>query len=109
MDDWIILGIKHENQFVYDIYRTIKQSIIEARKSSVKDLFVRDITETIRPISGLPPSKFPVVAETAQNHFKILSFLIFMQEIKCLSNSGRIPFKQFKAYMEKRKKSKWLC
>lgn len=31
-----------------------------------------------------------------------------MQEIRCLASSGRIPFKQFTSYIEKRKKSKLL-
>lgn len=28
MDDWIIIGIKNENEFVYDIYKTIKKNIL---------------------------------------------------------------------------------
>ena len=44
MDDWIIQGIKHENAFIYDIYKNIKKHILEAKKSGIKDLFVKDIT-----------------------------------------------------------------
>ena len=32
-----------------------------------------------------------------------------MQEIKCLATAGRISFKVFQAYIQKRKKSKWLA
>ena len=28
MDDWIIQGIKYENEFVYDIYKNIKKNIL---------------------------------------------------------------------------------
>jgi hypothetical protein len=31
-----------------------------------------------------------------------------MQEIKCLATAGKIPFKFFKSYIQKRRKSKWL-
>jgi hypothetical protein len=41
MDDWVILGIKYENDFVYEIYRNIKKNIQEAKKSNTKDLFVK--------------------------------------------------------------------
>ena len=74
----------------------------------MKDLFVKDITEFLHPISALPIKRVPIVTETCPNKFKILSFVIFMQEIKCLTTGGKIPFKQFKAYIQKRKKSKWL-
>lgn len=69
---------------------------------------MKDITDLLHPFSGLPPMSFPVVETTSPNQFKILSFLIFMQEIKCLAAGGKIPFKVFKPYIEKRKKSKWL-
>ena len=108
MDDWIIQGIKHENEFVYEIYKTMKKSILEAKRLGVKDLFVKDITDILHPISTLPPKKLPIVCETTPNGFKILSFAIFMQEIKCLVVGGKISFKLFKSYFQKRKKSKWL-
>jgi hypothetical protein len=50
MDDWIIQGIKAENDFVYEIYKNIKKCIEEAKKSNVKELHVRDITEVLYPI-----------------------------------------------------------
>lgn len=53
MDDWIIFGIKSENDTVYDIFKQLKRSIIEAKKSSIKDLHVKPITETHRPINEL--------------------------------------------------------
>jgi hypothetical protein len=56
----------------------------------------------------LPPKRFPIVTETSCNKFKILSFAIFLQEIKCLATGGKIPFKIFTAYFQKRIKSKWL-
>jgi hypothetical protein len=99
MDDWIIQGIKHENDFVYDLYKTLKNNILSAKKSGVKDLFVKDITDVLHPLSGLPPATLPVVEETSPNNFKILSFLIFMQEIKCLSTGDKIPFKVFRSYI----------
>lgn len=36
MDDWIIQGIKAENDFVYEIYKNIKKCIEEAKRSNVK-------------------------------------------------------------------------
>lgn len=98
MDDWIIQGIKYENEFVYDIYKSIKKSIQEAKKSSIKDLFVRDITDIIRPLTALPANRLPVVA-SSPSHFKLLSYGVFMQEVKCLSSNGRIPFKLFQTYL----------
>lgn len=98
MDDWIIQGIKHENEFVYEIFKNIRKHILEAKKSAVKDLFARDITDVLHPISSLPPSRLPVLPSTPTTGLKVLSFLIFVQEIKCLSTGGRIPFKVFKAY-----------
>lgn len=41
MDDWIIQGIKAENDFVYQIFKNIKKYIQEAKKSNVKDLHVK--------------------------------------------------------------------
>ena len=41
MDEWIIQGIKSENDFVYQIYRNIRKSIEEAKRSNVKDLHVK--------------------------------------------------------------------
>jgi hypothetical protein len=107
MDDWIIQGIKYENEFVYDIYKSIKKSIQDAKKSSIKDLFVRDITDIIRPLTALPANRLPIVASTP-SQFKLLSYGVFMQEVKCLSSNGRIPFKLFQSYLEKRRKSQLL-
>ena len=50
MDEWIIQGIKAENDFVYDIYKNIRNCIQEAKRSNVKDLHVREITETFTQI-----------------------------------------------------------
>ena len=86
----------------------MKKNIVEAKRSNVKDLFVKDITEVLHPIGTLPSKRFPIVSETNPGQFKILSFAIFMQEIKTLSTGGKIPFKIFKDYIQKRKKSKWL-
>ncbi len=44
MDDWIIFGIKSENDFIYQIYKVIKKSMQEARKSTIKDIHVKPIT-----------------------------------------------------------------
>lgn len=109
MDDWIIQGIKYENEFVYDIYKSIKKNIQDAKKSSVKDLFVRDITDIIRPLTALPANRLPIVASSpSPSHFKLLSYAVFMQEVKCLSSNGRIPFKLFQTYLDKRRKSQLL-
>ena len=67
MDDWIIQGIKHENEFIYDIYKNIKKNILDAKRSGIKDLFVKDITEVIHPISSLPLKRFPIVTQTTPN------------------------------------------
>jgi hypothetical protein len=108
MDDWIIQGIKYENEFVYDIYKSIKKSIQEAKRSAIKDLFVKDITDILHPLTALPANRLPIVTITAQNQLKILSYAIFMQELKCLSSNGRIHFKVFQSYIEKRRKSQLL-
>ena len=64
MDDWIIQGIKYENEFVYDIYKNIKKNILEVKKSNIKDLFVKDITDLIHPLYNLPTNRLPVTFNT---------------------------------------------
>ena len=79
MDDWIIQGIKYQNEFVYDIYKNIKKNIQEAKKSNIKDLFVKDITEILHPLANLPANRLPIMNVTLTNHFRILSYAILMQ------------------------------
>lgn len=50
MDDWIISGIKDENEFTYAIYKDLKASIERITKSQLKDLFPTPITASIKPI-----------------------------------------------------------
>ena len=108
MDDWIIQGIKSENEFVYNIYKLIRSNMQEAKKSAVKDLFVKDITETLKPIAALPPVRLPILPDDDLPDLPLLSFAVLVTEMRCLGNNGRIPFKVFKSYFEKRKKSKLL-
>lgn len=77
----------------------MKKSILEAKKCAIKDLFVKDITDILHPVSALPINRLPIVNHTTQNNIKILSFTIFMQELKCLSSNGRIHFKVFQTYI----------
>ena len=99
MDDWIIQGIKAENEFVYQIYKQIRGNMQEARRSTVKDLFVRDITDSLRPISSLPPHRLPVIPDNTYQSLPLLSFGVAVVEMRCLGQGGRIPFKNFKSYI----------
>ena len=86
----------------------MKKNIQHARKSLIKDVFVKDITELIHPIARLPISRIPIVNQTERNELKILSFMTFLEEVRCLATNGKVPFKLFQNYLEKRKKSKLL-
>lgn len=59
MDDWIIIGIKEENDFTYSIYKTLKSNIEKLTKSLLKDLFPAPITAIIKPIERLTPLPQP--------------------------------------------------
>ncbi len=87
MDDWIIQGIKAENDFVYEIYKNIKKCIEEAKKSNVKELHVRDITEVLYPIHELSLHPIPLRVETMHRRLPIYYYMIFLQEIKTLANN----------------------
>ena len=64
MDEWIIQGIKAENDFVYEIYKNMKRSIEEAKKSNVKDFFVKEITDTYLITKGLTLYPMPLRTKT---------------------------------------------
>ncbi len=109
MDDWIIFGIKSENDFVYDIYKVLKRSMQQARKSTVKDIHVRPITELHRPISQISIYPIQIQVYSPLKKIPIYSFKIFLQEIRCLANrQGKIELKTFSTYIFKRRKSKLL-
>lgn len=42
------MGVKAENDFVYEIYKGIKKNIQEAKKSTVRDLHAKEITATLK-------------------------------------------------------------
>ena len=109
MDEWVIQGIKAENDFVYELYKGMKKSIEEARKSNVKDLYMREITDTFSIIKGMTTLPFPLQYETKTNKLPIYFYMIFLLEIKTITNSmGKINFDILKKYFSKRKKSKLL-
>ena len=113
MDEWVIQGIKSENDFVYQIYKNIRKSIEEAKRSNVKDLHVKEITEQFNPIREITLNPIPLRVYTQHRKLPIFSYMIFLEEVKTLiSYSGgsknRINFDTFKKYMDKRKKSKLL-
>ena len=109
MDEWIIQGIKAENDFVYEIYKTMKRSIEEAKKSNVKDFFVKEITDTYLITKGLTLYPMPLRTKTLNRQLPVYSYMMFVLEIKSLSNSmGKINFDILKKYFMKRKKSNLL-
>ena len=78
MDEWIIQGIKSENDFVYEIYKTMKKSIEEVRKSNVKDLFVKEITDVFLIMKGLTMKPIPLRVRTTHRHLPIYSYMVFI-------------------------------
>ena len=78
MDEWIIQGIKSENDFVYDIYKGMKKSIEEARRSNVKDLFAKEITDTFSIIKEMTSSPTPPRGKTRNRELPIYSYMVFL-------------------------------
>ena len=78
MDEWIIQGIKSENDFVYEIYKTMKKSIEEAKKSNVKDFFMKEITDVYQITKGLTFNPMPLRTKTFNRHLPIYSYMIFV-------------------------------
>lgn len=118
MDDWIIVGIKEENQFTYNIYKDLKSSIGKITKSQLKDLFPTPITFALKPIQRITHSHQLLPNEnTCPEIFNYSSYKIFLEEIKCLSSSANSSqmsevkknnFNRLKQYINKRRKSKLL-
>ena len=117
MDEWIIQGIKSENDFVYEIYKNIKKCIEEAKRSNVKQLHAKQITQLFYPIRELTLNPIPLRVYTQHRKLPIFSYMTFLEEVKTLvsssnggssSNRNKINFDIFIKYMDKRKKSKLL-
>ena len=79
MDDWIIFGIKSENDFIYQIYKVIKKSMQEARKSTIKDIHVKPITEVYRPISDISYSHIQICEKSPLRNVPIFSYKVFLE------------------------------
>ena len=79
MDDWIIVGVKEENDFTYSIYKTLKISIEKLTKSQLKDLFPTPITAIIKPIERITPLPQPFPFKNSiPEYFNYSSFKIFL-------------------------------
>jgi hypothetical protein len=80
MDDWIISGIKDENEFTYSIYKDLKSSIERINRSQLKDLFPTPISASIKPIERL--TNFHQSIPFSNNHADQIdysSFKIFLE------------------------------
>ena len=87
----------------------MKKSIEEAKKSNVKDFFVKEITDTYLTTKGLTLYPMPLRTKTLNRHLPVYSYMVFVLEIKTLANSyGKINFDILKRYFMKRKKSNLL-
>lgn len=52
LDDWIIFGIKRENDVVYDITKQFRHHIAKSTQSSLTQLNTKDIAETYKIINN---------------------------------------------------------
>lgn len=78
---------------MYEIYKGMKKSIEEARRSNVKDLFVKEITDTFTIIKEMTASPMPIRGKTHNRSLPIYSYMVFLLEIKSLTNQfGKINF-----------------
>lgn len=70
---------------------------------------MKEITDTFLPIKNLTTKALPIRLKTTRLSLPIYSFMIFLIEIKTLTNNlGKINFDILKKYFQKRKKSSLL-
>ena len=81
MDEWIIQGIKSENDFIYSIEKSIRNCILEAKPLSIRDFHPQAITINYPPINTLPLHPPPLTSKPS-----IYSLNIFLIEIGTLAN-----------------------
>lgn len=107
MNEWTIQGIKSENDFVYEIYKNMKKSIQQARKCNIKELHVKDITDTFGPIKELSLYPIPLRVYTHHRKLPVFSYMVFLEEVKSLITTfdAKINFDTFQKYLTYRKKS----
>jgi hypothetical protein len=77
MDEWIIHGIKAENEFVYNIYKGIKLCIENAKKSQIKELHAKEITDIFKPIRELTRYPMPMRITTKHRKIPVFSLMVF--------------------------------
>jgi hypothetical protein len=67
MDDWIIYGIKRENDLAYSYIKEIKKFISEAKKSNFKEgTNFKEISDIYKPYTRISKVHLPICESTGE-------------------------------------------
>lgn len=108
MDDWIIYGIKRENDLAYGAVKDIKKSINEVRKSNFKESSSKEISDYYRLYSRISKVHLPLCSESGSAYPSVEEARMLVDDLKTLSNDQYISYELLKEYFLRRIRSKLL-
>ena len=104
MDDWIIFGIKRENDIAYGYIKEIKRAINEAKKSPFEQDYSKEIHEIYKPYQDIPDYHTPIFE--GQGLLSSEECKLVVEELKSIADGeGNVDFELLREYITRRLKS----
>lgn len=108
LDDWIINGIKLENQEIYTYISLLRTSLQNGTKSHVKLQEHVPVSQIYKPLSylSLNPYVFPVFEQQSEDRLLITQAKVLLEDIKSLAfDETFIDKKVLEEYFLRRRKN----
>lgn len=106
LDDWIINGIKLENQEIYNYLSFLRNSIQNSQKSTLKLQEHPPVSQIYKPLQymSLNPYLFPIYEEKEHNSFLLTEAKVLLEDIKSLAfDESIIEKKVIEEYLIRRR------
>ncbi|KRX04380.1 hypothetical protein PPERSA_05641 [Pseudocohnilembus persalinus] len=106
MDDWIIFGLKSENDVIYQVVKQLKECISQQKPASIEKIYIQNISEIHKPIRILKQvfRKLHPLEKNQDKRFTTQQLKLIIHEIKSIQdNSQKISGFTFYQLFQRRK------